>query len=106
MENNFKCNKCKHSFSVSEYRAYIVNKELCFKTKKNELISCPECSSNDISKEKREGRGLGSINKFSSMSNEQKKECLKERADKNFKGEVKEKSEYIRKNFTGQTLKM
>lgn len=80
MRNNFECNKCDQKFFESHYRMSYPNGVETFKNKFGHKLMCPKCSSEDIKSIKRKGRGIPYFGKYSSASNEQKREMLKKRS--------------------------
>jgi hypothetical protein len=99
-KNNFKCLSCAHEWFVPEYSTMIIQGEAAYKIK-GSFIKCPECESLDVFSIPKGGGYTTNIGKFSSLSNEDKRKCLKMRSDKHSKKHLSERRKYLDDNFTG-----
>jgi DNA-directed RNA polymerase subunit RPC12/RpoP len=104
MQKNFKCLDCSHQFYVPRFS---FNSKLIYISRHNgKRINCPECSSEQIEFiEQKTDFSTVLYGKFSSASDEEKKNILRKRAkehdkkteeqyrtiDKEYKGRVNEK---------------
>ena len=101
--NNFKCNDCNNEFFVSKYAHHFVDGKI-------ELYGtyyCPECASTNTCELPKKAtdysKGAPYYGKFSSASDEKKKEILQKRADDHYKRKGKEEK---RERFKATIKKM
>lgn len=103
-ETNFKCKNCKHEMFVPSYSTYFDKSgNKMYKTKHGQL-NCSKCGSTNITYIEKEGEYNVNFGKFSSATSEQKKAILAERSKKHFDKHIKEKKDYMDKNFKGRGL--
>lgn len=102
MKNNLKCTTCGEGFFESSYRIIYAANGTTFKTK-NGVLTCPKCQSIHLEQIVEEGDFSCSFSKFSSMSNDQKKQMLRERSHKHSMSnpELKSRREHMDRNFRG-----
>jgi DNA-directed RNA polymerase subunit RPC12/RpoP len=101
-KNNFQCLKCGLEFTENKYSISFAAGEAIYK-KEGKLLECPECKSRELEFIK-EFEGFGAnYGRFASASNEDKKKILKKRAKEHSDKRLKERKEYLDRNFTGRT---
>lgn len=102
MANNFKCNNCGKSFFVSKYPLVFRNGELVL-ANPHQCYHCQSYDTERLPKPKRdwsvkEGEYLNFYGKFSSASDEKKKEILTQRANAHYNKKGKEQKREMFKN--------
>lgn len=102
--SKFICTKSGVEFHAFNYRLSYINGEIIYRDNGGRLLKCPgcTCTTPSLSHIEEESVDFSTINigKFSSMSSEQKKESLKQRASMHQKT-LEERRKHLDQNFTG-----
>jgi transcription elongation factor Elf1 len=94
MENNIRCKECGHEFFVSKY---CIGSKGLYESRSKVPLLCPECGG-DVELIMAETVSIPNINRFNSMSDQQKKEVLRKRSKAHF-----DRDEYeFRRKHTGR----
>ena len=102
MENNFKCLSCTHEFHEASFSVVVIEGETAYKYK-GSFLKCPECHSLAIDYIEKQGAYNVNFHLFKSLSSDEKKKVLKMRSEEHSKKKLKERREYLDRNFVGTT---
>lgn len=100
--SNFHCNDCGKDFHIPRFRISVgLDNQTKYQYPSGRNIACEYCDSSNISSIET-GEICVNFGKFSSSDNEGKRKMLKKRAKDHHERKIKERQEYLRKNFRGK----
>ena len=102
MEANFLCTHCGNKFYEPNYSVSFSMGSLVYKYK-GQFIHCPECDKMELEFIEQEIKEYNVyFGKFHSMNDQDKKKVLRKRSKEHFDKNLKERKNYLDKNFKGK----